>query len=255
MQFLIDDTRYFMREETEGIFSLMNLKTNQVFSFLSAGKLLLKHTGQWTDFDQFIKSIRTKTPPEKVRKMFSSMLFELHAGGLALLKDIPEGNFTGIRMADRNDYYHLSAFCRKYCAEGFSCARVVSGSYYSMSGLYERLRRQDEMIMMAQENGKIRAVLITAVSKRFFGGNIPELISFIFDDSLTQEECARLIGQLSDAAAAQFGRPWTKIRYEHTDPRQDFTVSVLEKNGFEKTAEFAAEINGKGTLSLYDKQV
>jgi len=255
MQFLIDDTRYFMREETEGIFSLMNMKTNQMFSFLSPGRLLLKHAGQWTDFDQFVRSIHTKTPQDKVRKMFSSMLFELHAGGLAQLKDIPEGDFTGIRMADKNDYYHLSVFCRKYCAKGFSCARVVSGFYYGLSGIYQRLQKHDEMIMMEQENGKIRAVLIAAVSERFFGGSIPELVSFIFDDSLTQEECARLTCRLSDAAAAQLGRPSTKIRYEHTDPRQDFIASVLEQNGFEKTAVFAAEISGKGTLSLYDKQI
>lgn len=253
MRFLIDDKTFFRRNELDGAFTLMSLKTNQTFAFAKAADLIMKKSGQWQDFDQFIASIRTAQPEEKVRRIFSGVLYKLHAGGLALLEDVPKSDCTGARLAKKEDYYYLSEFARENFDKGFSCSEAGYAGYYSYAGIYNRIKNNEESVFMVEEKGVIKAALFASPSKHYYGSLIFQLVSFVFDQSLTKEQVSEYVRSLIDCVDASLRDSINKVRYEYINTRQDFVVNELIKCGFEKNAELDNEIMNQKHLILYDK--
>lgn len=57
MKFFIKRSAYFLRDEKEGAFTVMALKTNQVMYFNRSSRVLFAQTDVWVDLEDLISSL------------------------------------------------------------------------------------------------------------------------------------------------------------------------------------------------------
>ncbi len=252
MEFYIDSSKYFLRNETDGAFTLMVLETNQTLDFSAFYQPLLKTTDRWTAFSAFAQAMLLVSFGRRdTVRLFLDALYSLHAAGIARLKDIPFDARSGIRWARQRDYAALSEFCSANYDQGFSRCAAANPGYYSHAGFYTRLGQKAESDVLKVEDGKIRAVILCGPSFRFFGGPVFELKSFGFAADLEEQACRAAVKEMVGFLAEHYPK---MLRYERLVPQQDFIVSALKDAGFSQTALLKRELKNGLDLCLWDYQ-
>lgn len=253
MEFYIHSDKYFLREEENRAFTVMDRTTNQTLEFERAMRPLLSATDKWVDFDSFARILQmTGFAGGKIRDRLEQAVFSLYAVGLAELRDVPSFGGTGIRWATLRDVYALSRFCLQNFDKGRSCTVTLRSSYYSSIKIYYRLKQGEEYFLLKEEGGQIRAVALLGLSYRYFGSRVLELRSLIFADDMEDSACMQAVSELARFARAALKGKVRKLRYEYTNPRQAFIVDAVKEAGFRETACFRHELKNGGDLVLLD---
>ena len=255
MEFYIHSDRYFIRDEENGAYKLMVNSTNQVIDIESIYGILMNKTDCWVNLDHMSRVIALTSFNRDTVNGLWNHIFELHAGGVADLKDVPSFGKDGYRWATTFDYYALSDFLKENMDKGKTCTVVTNPAYYSYYSVRFRLQQKTDNIVLCEKETALKAAAIFGLSDRFFGGPVLELKSLIFDGALTDDECKDIIKQVMDYAAVQLQGKLFKLRYEYINPRQDFVVGALKDAGFSESACLKDELGEGKDLVLLDRLI
>ena len=252
MKFYIDRSGFFLRDESRGSATLMNLATNQVVYINASGRKLFEHCDEQVDFDAFIDSLNYPgVSREKLCADYKALLLKFYANGFVKLSDIERCTEDGCFAAQAEDIDALSAFLRTSCANANSCAVAVAPVYYSRYAVYSHITN-GQTYFYCQRGGKIIAAVDAQFAALGMGESVVTLNSFFFDKALSEDECAEALKALVAFASSAAAPAASKLRYVYMNPRQDKTVAMLTALGFEKTALFEKEVNGELDVTLYD---
>lgn len=258
MKFYFDSKKCFYRDELHNDFMLMSLLTNQTYDLPAEYRSLLKLADRWVDFERFWQMAQFMSFGLKgnLRAQAERIIFQLAAGGVVQLAELPQSDFSGVHPAELRDFHRLAEFCRENCNSGLSCAVNNTPAVYADSVVYNDLENSKIQVMLLEDEGNIKAACFGGLSDYYFGGLVFALKSFIFDKAADKETVKKYVSEMLKATAAEITAKGdskiNKIRYEYMNPRQDVIVSLLTENGFKKTAVFKDEIREGTDLVLYD---
>ncbi len=253
MKFYIDSSDFFLRDESRGSATLMNLKTNQVVYINSSGRKLFEHCDEQVDFDAFIDSLDyPSVSREKLCADYKTLLLKLYAGGFLKLSDIERCTDDGCFIAQAEDVDALSQFLRASCANANSCAVAAAPVYYSRYAVYSHITNGRTPYFYLQRGGRIVAVVDAQAAALGMGESVVTFNSFFFAKDMSEGDCAEAVKALVALAASVAAPTASKLRYVYMNPRQDKTVAMLAAVGFEQTARLEKEVNSERGITLYD---
>lgn len=255
MEFYIHSDRYYVRNEENGAYKLMVTENNQVIDIESIYGIILNKTDCWVNLDHMSRVIAMTSFRKDVVSGLWNRIFELHAAGVADLKNVPSFGKDGCRWGNVFDYYALSDFLKANMNKGQSCTVVTNPAYYSYYSVRFRIDQKIDTVALYEKEGKIKAAAVFGPSDRTFGGPVLELKSLIFDENYNEDECKEIIRQLTDFASTQLKGKLFKLRYEYISPRQEFVVNALKGMGFEESACFKDEVDEGKDLVLIDRMI
>lgn len=256
MELYIHSDRFFSRDEDNNASKLMVLATNQVIDVDGFYHILLEMPDRWIDMTSMSRIIAlTSLGNRDVMNGLWNLALRLHACGIADIRDVPSFGLSGARFANLRDYYAISEFGAKNLNRGHSCSVTINPLYYSFSQVFTRIEDRSEFYILWEEDGTIRAMAAFGQSKRFFGGVVLQLRSVIFDSDMDEDQCRDALIKMIDCFCSALKGKTHKLRYEFTNPRQEFIVSTLKEAGFCESAFFKEELTEGSDLVLLDRSV
>lgn len=246
MKYRINSGTYTVVGEHADTLALKTTDTRRVLCIPSGGTAVLDKPDVWVSLDG--------QEGAKLQDELNALRV-LEAFNIADVEHDPEPDTDGCTVAGERQYREIAAFYKTAAQNPRSAIYAPSEEYISEDAIRARQFNNKEYNFIRRDDKGICAVLTIGVPTGTQVSSAGRINSAAFragdDDAL----CAHSLAALLRFAGDCFTGDLVKLRFIYTGEAQDWMLSVLETQGFEKICTLKRELAKSIDVTYYDKML